>query len=643
MSSASCRSCRASTSSCCRTSRRTSAAPSTELRNAGLIGAGLALIVLFLFLRHWPTTLIVALAVPFSLLITVAAMYFLGFSLNILTMMGMLLAIGLLVDNAVVVTESIFRHRQMDGAQPIPSTLSGVTEVGLAVLAGTLSTVIVFLPIIFGQESEISVFMVHVAVPIVVAMLASLLVAQTIIPTLTARFPPPPAIKSGSLFARLQEWYLKRLDWLFNHKWWAALFVVLTVASPVPLFATGLVKMDMFPQDATDRLYLPYHIEGTYPLARVEQAVTRVETYLESNKERFGIDLIYSYFLPDDASSVIRLKPRDELPMEPRELMKEIEKGLPEIIIGKPSFRFDEEQGNTGAFSMRLTGESTEELVALSHTVVQRLRDVKGFDSVRSTAKAGEHEIQVIVDRDRAANLGLTPQTVAQTIAVAMRGDPLKEFRSDDREIQMRLAFRADNRQTLEDLAATPLYLPDGTRSTLGAVASFRIDQTARTIERVDRLTSVVIEGIVSEESSLDDVKIGRGGGDGRVPAAAGCRLEVRPQRRGQRRHRGDDADEHPARDRVDLPRHGLAVRVAAVSRFDHHVDRVRDRGRLLGARDHADCRFIHGDARDHDPDRRHREHRHRAHRARDRPAQGRPEPPRCDPGGRAPPPAARS
>ena len=222
-----------------------------ELRNAGLIGAGLALVVLFLFLRHWPTTLIVALAVPFSLLITVAAMYFLGFSLNILTMMGMLLAIGLLVDNAVVVTESIFRHRQMAGAQAIASTLSGVSEVGLAVLAGTLSTVIVFLPIIFGEESEISVFMVHVAVPIVVAMLASLLVAQTIIPTLTARFPPPPAIKAGSFFAKLQDWYLRRLDWLFRHKWWGALLVVLTVASPVPLFMTERVKIDMFPQDAT--------------------------------------------------------------------------------------------------------------------------------------------------------------------------------------------------------------------------------------------------------------------------------------------------------------------------------------------------------------------------------------------------------
>jgi len=480
-----------------------------DLRNSGLIGAALALIVLFLFLGDWRTTLIVSLAVPFSLLVTLAAMYFLGFSLNILTMMGMMLAIGLLVDNAVVVTESIFRHRQVIGSDPIQSTFAGVDEVGLAVLAGTLSTVIVFLPIVFGQESEMSIFMVHVAVPIIVAMIASLLVAQTIIPTLTARFPSPPPIKAGSRFARFQDWYLRRLDWLFNHKWWAALIVVGTVASAAVPFVTGLLKVDMFPQDASDRLFLPYHIEGTYPLARMEEAVTRIEAYLDENRERFGIELVYSYFTADDASSVIKLKPRKELPMEPRELMTALEKGLPEIIIGKPSFRFDEDQSGTGGFSMHLTGESTEELVALSRDVVRRLGDVPGFDSVRTTAKAGEHEVQVIVDRERAARLGLNPQSIAQTVAIAMRGDRLKDFRADDREIQMRLAFRADDRQTLEDLAATPLYLPDGTRGTLGAVASFRIDQSERSIDRVDRLTSVAIEGIVSRDSTLDEVKKG--------------------------------------------------------------------------------------------------------------------------------------
>ncbi|MDH4260780.1 MAG: efflux RND transporter permease subunit, partial [Gammaproteobacteria bacterium] len=327
---------------------------------------------------------------------------------------------------------------------------------------------------------------------------------------LTARFPSPPPITEGSRFARFQEWYLRRLDWLFRHKWKGALFVLLTVLSPIPLFATGILKVDMFPQDASDRLYLPFHIEGTYPLARIEEAVTRVEAYLEENKERFGIELVYSYFTPDQATSAIKLKPRDQLPMEPRELMKEIEANMPEIIIGKPSFRFDEgDQGGAGSFSMHLAGESTEELVGLSRDVVKRLRDVPGFDSVRTTAKAGEQEVQIIVDRDRAARLGLTPQDVAQTVAIAMRGDRLKDFRADDREIQMRMAFRADDRQTIEDLAATPLYLPDGARSTLGAVSSFRIDQSARTIERVDRLTSVSIEGIVSRDSTLDEVKKG--------------------------------------------------------------------------------------------------------------------------------------
>ena len=117
----------------------------------GLIGAVLSFFMLLFFLRHLPTTLIVSLAVPASLLVTLAAMYFLGFTLNILTMMGMLLAIGMLVDNSVVITESIFRHRQLHPGHPLESTLAGVKEVGVATLAGTFSMIIVFLPLVFGE------------------------------------------------------------------------------------------------------------------------------------------------------------------------------------------------------------------------------------------------------------------------------------------------------------------------------------------------------------------------------------------------------------------------------------------------------------------------------------------------------------
>ncbi|MDH3909005.1 MAG: efflux RND transporter permease subunit, partial [Gammaproteobacteria bacterium] len=166
----------------------------SDLLNAGLLGGLLAIIVLYLFLRQISTTLIVISSVPFSLLITLGALYFAGLSLNILSMMGLMLAIGMLVDNAVVVTESIFRQRAMDKERPFNATLKGVREVGTAVIAGTATTIIVFAPIIVGTKNDIMVFLTHVAVTIIVALLASLLIAQTLVPMLAARIrlPKPP-------------------------------------------------------------------------------------------------------------------------------------------------------------------------------------------------------------------------------------------------------------------------------------------------------------------------------------------------------------------------------------------------------------------------------------------------------------------
>ena len=190
-----------------------------DLLNAGAIGALLAIVVLYLFLRHVTTTLIVTASVPFSLLITLGALYFADLSLNILTMMGMMLAVGMLVDNAVVVTESVFRHRNLDPANPVKATLKGVHEVGLAVIAGTLTTMIVFVPIMFGAKTDIAVFMTHVGVTIIVALLASLLIAQTLVPMLAARVPPPPQPKEGAFISRLTNRYVACLGWILTRPW----------------------------------------------------------------------------------------------------------------------------------------------------------------------------------------------------------------------------------------------------------------------------------------------------------------------------------------------------------------------------------------------------------------------------------------
>jgi HAE1 family hydrophobic/amphiphilic exporter-1 len=479
----------------------------SELRKAGMIGAVLSFFMLLFFLRHLPTTLIVSLAVPASLLVTLAAMYFLGFTLNILTMMGMLLAIGMLVDNSVVITESIFRHRQLHPGKPLESTLAGVKEVGVATLAGTFSMVIVFLPLVFGERNQMSIFLVHVAVPIIVAMLASLVLAQTLLPMLAARMPPPPAVQAGSWFGRLQDRYERTLDWALTHRKWMALVTLLIVLSPVPLFALKLTKVDPFPQEASRILMLNYHIEGSHPMERVEQAVKRVEAYIEANRDNFDVDTYYSFWMNDTASTRLYLTPKESATVPPQEVMERVMKDMPEIIIGKPSFTFNDDMGGASSFSLQLAGESTERLTEISREVAHRLSSVPGLEAVRSEAGTGEQEVQVVVNRDRASQLGLTTQDIALTVAGAMRGDRLPELRTADREVTMRLAFRESDRQSVEDLARLPVMLPDGSRTNLGAVADFVVMPSDREIQRLNRLTTVVINANLAKDTTLDEVR----------------------------------------------------------------------------------------------------------------------------------------
>jgi len=478
-----------------------------ELRNAGLVGAVLSFFMLLLFLRHLPTTAIVSLAVPASLLVTLGAMYFMGFTLNILTMMGMLLAIGMLVDNSVVITESVFRHRQLMPGRPFEATIAGVKEVGVATLAGTFSTIIVFLPLVFGEKNQMSIFLVHVAVPIVVAMLASLVVAQTLIPMLAARMPPPPPVSSTSLFGRLQSRYTATLEWAMDHPKTLALVTVLLLASPAPLFALKLAKVDPFPQEASRTLMLVYHINGSYPMERVEQAVRRVEAYIEANKDKFDVDTYYSFWVSDQASTRLYLKPKEEATVPAAEVMKRVTADMPEIIIGKPSFQFDQGAGGASAFTLQLSGESTERLATISQDVARRLSSVPGLEAVRSEAGTGEEEVQVIVDRDRASLLGLTTEQIALTVTGAMRGDRLPELRTTDREVTMRLAFRESDRQSIEDLAKVPVMLPDGTRTELGAVAEFEVQPSDREIQRVNRLTTVSVTANLAKGTTMEEAR----------------------------------------------------------------------------------------------------------------------------------------
>jgi HAE1 family hydrophobic/amphiphilic exporter-1 len=478
----------------------------SDLLNAGLIGGLLAVVVLYLFLRHAITTLIVIAAVPFSLTITLGVMYFAGLSLNILSMMGLMLAVGMLVDNAVVITESIFRHRAMDPDEPVRATLTGVREVGLAVIAGTATTIIVFVPLMFGTKTDISIFMTHVSVTIIVALFASLIIAQTLVPMLTARIPPPPQAKAGAWMTRLTSRYTRSLSWILGHPWWTALGVLIVCVIGVMPLVLNLVKFDAFPQDSGRRLYMPYHIEGQHPLESVKDAVDRVEEYLFANQEELNIRAVYSYYDKGSAQSTILLTEEEEATLSTREIVERIKEGMPVIAIGKPSFEFDQQGGGSG-FSLQISGDSTARLNELAVDIGRMLGSVPGLEDVRSDAESGEREVRVTVDRIRAAQAGLTTREIADAIAIAMRGQNLREFRGERGEVEVRLAFRESDKQSIEQLGGLPLYTTEGRRITLGSVADFQMGFSPDSIRRTDRQTGVVLSANLGKGTSLDDVR----------------------------------------------------------------------------------------------------------------------------------------
>jgi HAE1 family hydrophobic/amphiphilic exporter-1 len=473
-----------------------------ELLNSGLWGGALAVIVLYFFLRRFGTTLIVALAIPFSLVATMALLYFLGMSLNILTMMGLMLAVGMLVDNAVVVTESIHRY-QLQSSDVQHATLTGVKEVALAVTAGTLTNAIVFLPNIVSPRDEVSIYMKHVATTICISLGASLLIALTIVPLLAKRFPVHGTNEKTKALDRLLGRYGNVLDWTLRHRGATVGLIFLILASvAIPIM---FVKKDMFPQQEDRRLRLFYHINGGYRLEKVEETVNVIEDYLFAHQNEFEIKSVYTYYNTNFASSTILLKKDDEGADKSQEAIREaIRKGLPKLAVANPSFDWRSSTGGE-AVRVQVAGESSEHLTQLSHEVARILEQIHGFKDVRSEAEAGEEEVQVVVDRNRARQYGYSTQEIANTISAAMRGQNLRRFHNAEGETEVRLQFQKADQATLDHLRNLPLYNGRMEPAKLATLADFNVRRGPREINREGRMTvvgvSANLQGITMGEA----------------------------------------------------------------------------------------------------------------------------------------------
>ncbi|MFQ5772481.1 MAG: efflux RND transporter permease subunit, partial [bacterium] len=461
-----------------------------ELLKSGLWGALFAILVLYFFLRRFSTTLIVAMAIPFSLVITMGFMYFLNMSLNILTMMGLMLSVGMLVDNAVVITESIFRH-QLLGENPEQATIIGIKEVGLAVAAATSTTAIVFLPFIMSADDEIAVYMKHISLTIIIALAASLLIAQTFIPLLTSRLKQKNKTQKPTIIDKASKHYGKMLRWTLDHPGYATLIILGILASTVlPIMN---VKIDMFPEREDRRLYLRYYVNANYRVEKIEEAVDIIEEYLYANKEKFDIESVYSYYQTGYAMSTLILKKAEEATKSEFELQKEIVKDLPKIAIGRSSFDRRSSSGNEETISIQLWGDSSELLADLSKDVEWRLSKIPGLIDVRSSAEAGDREVHIKVNQDQARKHDFSAQDVGQIVAVALRGQNLRRFKTPSGEIDMKLRLQDADRETLEQLKSLVLYDDSGHPLELATLADFYWRKGPQSIHRMDRQTTISV------------------------------------------------------------------------------------------------------------------------------------------------------
>ncbi|MEM7352090.1 MAG: efflux RND transporter permease subunit, partial [Acidobacteriota bacterium] len=471
------------------------------LTRAGLIGGLLAIVVLYFFLRRFGSTSIVALSIPFSIIAACGVMYFLGKTLNILSMMGLMLGVGMLVDNAIVILEAIDRTKRKI-ADPKEAALTGAKAVSLAVVASTATSLIVFLPLIVGNKSQLTTWLGEVGIAIALSLVCSLFSSLTLIPLMSSRFMPPGKAKPIAAISALEDRYVGLLRWTLQHK---AAFAALLLLVVLPLgflpFAIEWVETSQFSGGVNERLYLNYEFTDFTYKSQAERTVDIVEAALTPKMEEFHVESLYSFYASNEAGTTLTLSRKDFDDKEVKALRAKVREALPEIPGVKLSFYEDEESGGGSTyFAVNIFGQDSAVLAKLGAETQRRLEQVDGIQDITSSLGSSRKEIQVKIDRDKAARLDLTAREVADTFSFTLGSFRLPGFNDGRREVETWLGLRIEDRQNLADLKEIPFRDIDGRPLTLGDIATFEVIEKPDEIERENRKVRVAVRATYEGE-----------------------------------------------------------------------------------------------------------------------------------------------
>ncbi|MGQ9800479.1 MAG: efflux RND transporter permease subunit [Candidatus Saccharicenans sp.] len=488
--------------------------------NNAVVGAILAIVLIFLFLRNWRPTMIIAIAIPLSVITTFVALYAAGYTLNLMTLGGLALGVGMLVDNAIVVIENTFRHIE-EGKHVEEAAVIGASEVGMAITASTLTTIIVFLPVVFagGITGKLTQ---PLALTIVFSLVSSLFVALTLVPLFSSLLFKAWAKKKAERKEEDEECAVKEPRFAAARTFYRNLLTsalrkrktVLAVAFGlfvVSLITVAFLGTEFMPQ--SDRNFLMVRIklpvgtsleETNRVLSQVEKIfrqqpeVSLVSAQAGSRAEEDPADMASGMGLTGTHEGMlwVRLVNRSERKYSDIEILERVRRMLPQL----ENFKFEQINmeasmmgGAAAPVEIKIFGKDLETLREIGDSVIRRINDVEGLRDLTHSLAQGKPEYQFALDRERAARLGLSVAQVSSTIQTATQGTVVSRYRDGSDEINIRVILAKQYRDSLEEIRKTPLMSPAGKTIYLEQIADWKRGEGPIQITRENQMRRISV------------------------------------------------------------------------------------------------------------------------------------------------------
>lgn len=480
------------------------------LLSSGRIGAIFAMIVLFFFLRRLRMSLIIAFSIPLSMVVAVVAMYFFGETFNVISLLGLMISVGLLVDNSVVVAENIHRLHQ-SGVGRRQATLQGAGEIALAITTATLTTVIVFLPVSL-VDGQGQFMLLRLVIPITVSLLASLVVALVVVPL--AVYVTLPSRSSGEASGEMRALrHARNASNVVLRRAYEATFgflnrvyggmlayglrrrldVVLLLAAALALTqvaASG--RLSVVPMSEDDQAF--FNVEVRLPrnisFDETIEYFARAEEKIDGLRDE--LDLEYLVFFHERTWGQIQGIMAAGADLKMREATARVIDLMPEMpgVRFHTGFASEQETTDKALETLTLFGEDADVLEEVATGVEDRLARVPGVLAVKKSADEAPNELALVLDRDLAMRQQVNPRTLAVMVGYALRGQALPRIYYGGRDIPVRIRFEEEDRQSLAELRDFSVPTESGEALAIGTLVDVRQQPSATRISRRDKQTA---------------------------------------------------------------------------------------------------------------------------------------------------------